>query len=173
MFNNIIFLGGIHGVGKGTFCSKVKELLDIEHLSASELLRWAEVNAEPRNKLVADIPSMQGRLILGLHQRVEPTRKYLLDGHFCLFDSKGKVELVPFDTFSKIDPILISVLTAEPEAIVRRLTERDGKAYDLQVIRQMQEEEITYGKWVAGKLNKPFLVMERDEQVLVDAINTI
>lgn len=150
MNRKIIFLGGIHGVGKGTLCSKVKEVLEIEHLSASELLRWAEVTADPKSKLVVDIPSMQDRLILGLNQRVEPSRKYLLDGHFCLFDSKGKVEHVPFATFSKIDPILISVLNAEPEAIVQRLTERDGKAYDLQLIRQMQEEEITYGKWVAG-----------------------
>ena len=173
MYGNIIFLGGIHGVGKGTLCFKVKELLDIEHLSASELLKWAELNADPKNKLVADIPSMQDRLILGLHQRVEPNRKYLLDGHFCLFDSKGKVEHVPFDTFSKIDPILISVLRAEPEAIVQRLTERDSKAYDLQLIRQMQEEEITYGKYVADQLKKPFLVMEEDEQILVDAINKI
>jgi adenylate kinase len=173
MFKNIIFIGGIHGVGKGTICSKVKEVLEIEHLSASELLKWNEVNEDPKNKLVADIPSMQDRLIMGLRERVEPNRKYLLDGHFCLFDGKGKVEHVPFDTFSKIDPILISVLTAEPEAIVRRLTERDSKAYDLQLIRQMQEEEITYGKWVAGKLNKPFLVMEGDEQVFIDAINEI
>lgn len=172
MFQNIIFLGGIHGAGKGTLCSKVKEVLDIEHLSASELLRWTEVNTDPKNKLVADIPSMQDRLILGLHQRVEPNRKYLLDGHFCLFDSQGKLEYVPFDTFSQIDPILISVLTAEPETIIQRLTERDGKAYDIQLIRQMQEEEITYGKWVAGKLNKPFLLMEGEEQVLIDAINT-
>lgn len=173
MFQNIIFLGGIHGVGKGTLCSKVKKVLEIEHLSASELLKWAEVNADSKNKLVADIPSMQDRLILGLHQRVEQNRKYLLDGHFCLFDSQGKVEHVPFDTFSKIDPILISVLIAEPEAIVQRLTERDRKAYDLQLIRQMQEEEITYGKWVADQLKKPFLVMEEDEQILVDAINKI
>lgn len=173
MFQNIIFLGGIHGAGKGRLCSKVKDVLDIEHLSASELLRWTEVNADPKNKLVADIPSMQDRLILGLHHRVEPNRKYLLDGHFCLFDGNGKVKHIPFETFSKIDPILISVLTAEQEAIVQRLTQRESKAYDLQLIRQMQEEEITYGKWVAGKLSKPFLVMEGEEQVLIDAINTI
>lgn len=170
MFNNIIFLGGIHGVGKGTLCSKLKNQLDIEHLTASELLKWTEVNEDPKNKLVADIPSMQDRLIQGLHQRIQSNRKYLLDGHFCLFDSLGKVEHVPFDTFSKIDPILISILTAEPEAIVQRLTARDGKPYGLKVIEQMQEEEVTYGKWVANQLNKPFLLIEEDIQPLVNAI---
>ena len=28
MYNNIIFIGGVHGVGKGTICQKIKEKLD-------------------------------------------------------------------------------------------------------------------------------------------------
>lgn len=173
MYGNIIFLGGIHGVGKGTLCFKIKKELEIEHLTASELLKWTEVNTDPKNKLVADIPSMQDRLIQGLELRVVPTRKYLLDGHFCLFDSQGNVEHVPFVTFSKINPILISVLTADPETIVKRLTERDGKSYSRQLISQMQEEEVTYGKWVADQLNISFLIIEGDDQKLINAINEL
>ncbi len=170
MFKNIFFLGGIHGVGKGTLCTSIKNQLEIEHLTASELLKWDEVNVDPKNKLVVDIPSMQNRLILGLHQRVKPDRKYLLDGHFCLFDSLGKVEHVPFSTFSKIDPVLISVLTAKPEIIVKRLSERDDKPYDLQIIHHMQEEEIAYAKSIANQLDVPFLLIDADSQVLVDLI---
>ena len=36
---NIIFIGGIHGVGKGTLCEKVCNDLNIRHLSASEVLK--------------------------------------------------------------------------------------------------------------------------------------
>lgn len=173
MYENIIFLGGIHGVGKGTLCLKIKKELEIEHLTASELLKWTEVNTDPKNKLVADIPSMQDRLIQGLELRVVPTRKYLLDGHFCLFDGLGNVEHIPFATFSKIDPILISILTEEPEIIVQRLTLRDNRPYDLPLIRQMQVEEITYGKWVADQLKKSFLLIKSDDQVLLNAINDL
>lgn len=173
MYGNIIFLGGIHGVGKGTLCSKIKKEVEIEHLTASELLKWIEVNTDPKNKLVADIPSMQDRLIAGLHQKVEPGRKFLLDGHFCLFDNVGNVEHVPFTTFSKINPVLISVLTEEPEIIVQRLSERDGRSYELKLIRQMQKEEITYGKWVANQLKISFLPLKADYQILVDAIKKI
>ncbi|MGX7835966.1 AAA family ATPase, partial [Campylobacter fetus subsp. venerealis] len=74
MFKNITFLGGIHGVGKGTLCSKIKKQLDIEHLTASELLNWKEVNEDPKNKLVADIPDMQDRLIHSLRLKVEQGR---------------------------------------------------------------------------------------------------
>lgn len=173
MFQNIIFIGGIHGVGKGTLCSKVREVFEIEYLSASELIKWAELNSDPKNKLVTDIPSMQDRLIQELHHRVEPNRKYILDGHFCLFDRYGNVDQVPFSTFFQIDPILITVVIAEPEAIVQRLNDRDSKFYDLQMIRHMQDEEISYGKSVSRRLNRPFLVVEGDEQVLVEVINNI
>lgn len=173
MNSKIIFIGGIHGVGKGALCSKIKNQLDIEHLTASELLKWTEINEDPKNKLVADIPDMQERLIHALKPRVEQGRKYLLDGHFCLFDSQGSVNRVPFATFSGINPILISVLVTDPEIIVQRLTARDGKPYELKVIQQMQEEEVTYGKWVADQLGKPFLLVEEDIQPLVNAITQL
>ena len=173
MVDNIIFLGGIHGVGKGTLCSKIKDQHDIEHLTASELLKWTEVNEDPKNKMVTDIQNMQDRLIHGLKLRVEEGRKYLLDGHFCLFDSQGSVNRVPFSTFSGINPIFISVLVTDPEIIVQRLTARDGKPYELKVIQQMQQEEVTYGKWVADQLCTPFLLVEKDIQPLVNAISQL
>ncbi|WP_339880564.1 ATP-binding protein [uncultured Algoriphagus sp.] len=173
MSSSIIFIGGIHGVGKGTLCSKIKDQLDVEHLIASELLKWTEVNKDPKNKLVADIQDMQDRLIHELKLRMEQGRKYLLDGHFCLFDSQGIVNRVPFATFSGINPVLVSVLITDPEIIVKRLTARDGKPYELKVIQQMQQEEVTYGKCVADQLGKPFLLVEKDVQPLVNAISQL
>ena len=46
MYNNIIFIGGVHGVGKGTICQKIKEKLDFTHLSASEVLKWDDFKNE-------------------------------------------------------------------------------------------------------------------------------
>lgn len=48
MYNNIIFIGGVHGVGKGTICQKIKEKLDFTHLSASEVLKWDDFKNEKR-----------------------------------------------------------------------------------------------------------------------------
>lgn len=39
MKNDIIFIGGIHGVGKGTLCKRIESELGIIHLSASEVLK--------------------------------------------------------------------------------------------------------------------------------------
>ena len=60
---NIIFIGGIHGVGKGTLCEKVCNELNLQHLSASEVLKWEEIS-EKENKLVNDFTLTQNRLIL-------------------------------------------------------------------------------------------------------------
>jgi len=40
MNKEIIFIGGIHGVGKGTLCKRIASDLNIIHLSASEVLKW-------------------------------------------------------------------------------------------------------------------------------------
>ena len=55
---NIIFIGGIHGVGKGTLCEKVCNDLNLQHLSASEVLKWEEIS-EKENKLVKDFSKFQ------------------------------------------------------------------------------------------------------------------
>jgi adenylate kinase len=55
MFKNIFFIGGIHGVGKSTICQQVCREMNIEYLSASELLKWGEINDDVKNKNVEDI----------------------------------------------------------------------------------------------------------------------
>lgn len=35
----LIFIAGVHGVGKGYLCSFAKEELEVNHISASELIK--------------------------------------------------------------------------------------------------------------------------------------
>ena len=71
MFNNIIFIGGIHGVGKSTICHLICSELNIEYLSASELLKWKDINEDAENKKVENIPFTQNRLITGIKETVQ------------------------------------------------------------------------------------------------------
>lgn len=171
MYKNIIFIGGIHGVGKGTVCAKIQKEFDIEHLSSSEVLKWSEVSPDLTNKLVKDISDTQDRLIRGLHSSIDPRKNYILDGHFCLFDSHGKVNQVPFDTFFKISPILISVITSDPEIIAQRLEKRDGRNYNVAKIKDMQDMEIEHAQFVADRLNISFIELRDDISVLTKKIN--
>ena len=44
LMKNIIFIGGIHGVGKGTICKEVVLNTDLIHLTASQILKWEVIS---------------------------------------------------------------------------------------------------------------------------------
>jgi adenylate kinase len=148
---NIVFIGGIHGSGKGTICKNICAKKKYIHLTASELLNWEDIS-EKTNKLVKNIDRTQERLLSGLSKAIEKDKLYLLDGHFCLFDKKGEISKVPETTFESIAPKLIAVLNEDVQLIKERLEKRDNKPYDFNVLKQMQEAEIAYSKEIAKKL---------------------
>lgn len=152
----IHFVGGIHGVGKGSICHQICEQTDLLHLMASKLLKWEEISTA-NNKKVANIQDTQDRLMAGLNNATKADKSYLLDGHFCLFNKNGIIERVPPNTFAKISPKSIVVVTAEDKLIKQRLENRDGKIYNLDILENMQNEEKAYAKETAILLNIPFI----------------
>ncbi|MEP4534137.1 MAG: ATP-binding protein [Cyclobacteriaceae bacterium] len=173
MYRNTIFIGGIHGVGKGAICSEIKKEIDLEHLSASDVLKWSEVSPDPTNKFVKDIPDTQQRLITGLQRLIHPTQMYILDGHFCLFDWNGKVNPVPVETFIQISPILLSVVVCDAAIVAERLHARDNKKYDTLIIEKMQKIELEHAQLVAGKLNVDLIEVESNPTELINKINSL
>lgn len=104
MKRKLIFIGGIHGVGKSTLCKKLISELKIPHYSASELITRAQKGLYTKNKTVKNVTKNQDVLLVALNEFVdEPC--ILLDGHFALFDAKQKVQQIPVETFASIEPI--------------------------------------------------------------------
>ncbi len=151
-FTNISFIGGIHGVGKSTICNAICVSVGYKHLSASEVLKWAEINSDKHNKKVSDISLTQNKLIFGLQQTILNTEKYLLDGHFCLLDSKNKITKIPFATFETINPQSLHLVVGDAIEIKNRLESRDGKSYDLRLLEGMQQMELDYAIEISNKL---------------------
>lgn len=158
---NIIFIGGIHGVGKSTICQQLSSKYSIGHLSASGLIKWA-VSQE---KKVDDIDANQDALIRGLESSVDYDKTYLLDGHYCLIDSESRIARIPELTFKKINPKLFVMTTADVEMIYQRLHQRDGAVYPYSIIEQMQREEKEYAKALAHALGKPLIMIDSDNLV--------
>lgn len=156
MFKNIFFVGGIHGVGKSTICIPLTEELQINYLSASEVLKWNEVSNQPSDKKVEDIDLTQDLLISGLQKRIVENESYLLDGHFCLFDAKGEIARIPENTFKKMKPAYVGVVKGNPEEVSNRLKSRDGKNYDKNQLEYMQIEEIKHAKYISELLQIPY-----------------
>lgn len=151
----IIFIGGIHGVGKGTLCGKLKERYTIPHFSSSDLLKWNEISSK-ENKLVENFQSTQERLINGIEKKISPKILTLLDGHFCLLNKLGIPEKIAIETFLQINPIAIAVVTENIKIVKKRLESRDSKLYSAETLSEMQSMEIDYGLKISKKLNIPF-----------------
>lgn len=151
---NVIFIGGIHGVGKSYLCRKFCKELGYEHLIASELIKGhaSDLEFEAKHKQARDIESNQDILVRKLQDILVPSKHYLLDGHFSLFDSKGNIQLIPISTFQAINPSVLIVLTNDPLAIKNKLKLRDNLDYDINTLKPMQSEEIEHSERVAKKL---------------------
>jgi adenylate kinase len=174
MFKNIAFVGGIHGVGKGTICTAVSRQLKVAHLTASEILSWKDNSKIPQNKRVHDVSSNQDRLVLGLERIVHENEVYILDGHYCLFNSLGAVTTVPLETFRQINPGLMVVITGAPEDIAERLMKRDGVAYSAEELDLIQTEEIRHAIFVSNTLKIPFYSVENtSEAALYNIMSTL
>lgn len=159
---NIVFIGGIHGVGKGTLCEKVCNDLNLRHLSASEVLKWEEIS-EKENKLVKDFTLTQKRLITNLQQIVNENERYVLDGHYCLLNKKNVPEKIEFDTFRTLSPFAFIIVFDDVQEIKRRLENRDNREYDFELLLKLQELEIEYSIELAEQLNKPHLAIKSEE----------
>lgn len=153
---NIIFIGGIHGVGKGTICKEIVSKTDLIHITASEMLKWNEIS-DRDNKLVKNISSTQERLVIGLKNLIEKDEKYLLDGHFCLLNSNEIPSRINEDTFDQINPKAIAIVIDDVQKITKRLEARDGKIYDVKVLNQLQQMEIEYANYLANKYSITYI----------------
>ncbi|MDG2432540.1 ATP-binding protein [Flavobacterium sp.] len=156
---NIIFIGGIHGVGKGTICKKITSNTTLSHVTASEMLKWNEIS-DSENKLVANIYTTQERLINGLNNLIKKDKQYLLDGHFCLLNSEGFPVRIDEGTFDKINPKAIAIVIDDIEKISKRLETRDDKIYDIKILSELQQMEIEYAKYLSKKYSVPYIEIQ-------------
>jgi adenylate kinase len=163
IMRQIIFAGGIHGVGKSTLCRDIASALSIGYLSASELLKWNDINDDIKNKKVLDIPDTQRRLLEGLQTNVDSGGRYILDGHFCLFNMEGLVIPVPITTFELIDPICLILVTGDVTDIQAALEKRDERAYDNIKLFELQEKEIFHAQEIATHLNISLFHFKKQE----------
>lgn len=149
----MILISGIHGVGKSYFCDIVKTKLGLHTYSASTLIAERKKSGFSSDKLIPDIDANQQYLLSAIQDLNNTDPLYLLDGHFCLLNAHGEVTRIPEETFTTLDPDAIVLLTEKPEVIADRRQQRDGITHSVDEIRQFQNEEISYAKKIAEKLD--------------------
>ena len=109
----MIFVSGVHGVGKDYFSKRMEKILGIKSYSASELIeKYGNLNFNS-NKRTTNINGNQHYLIQAIKSGNLP-REYILNGHFCLLNSNGEVEKVPINTFYQLNPSKIILAINNP-----------------------------------------------------------
>lgn len=154
MYNNLAFIGGIHGVGKSTICKTICNNLKINYLSASDVIKWNELNEDVKNKKVNNIPHTQYLLIDGLSKLIEKEKFYLLDGHYCLLNKDNVITKIPYETFKMINPNSLHLIINDNISEIKfRIEKRDKRSYDYNLLENMQNMEIDYAKELSAKLD--------------------
>ena len=75
----IIFVGGVHGVGKSTFASMIKSKnSQIDILSCSDIIKWEN----SAHKEVENVGETQNKLLRNLPFFIDQDINYIMDGHF-------------------------------------------------------------------------------------------
>ena len=91
----MIFVSGIHGVGKTYFCNMVKDELGIKNYSASQLIAGRRGKGFLVDKFVSDIDDNQAILLDAINELRQADEEFILDGHFCLSNEDGVIARIP------------------------------------------------------------------------------
>ncbi|MDW7798744.1 ATP-binding protein [Streptococcus canis] len=139
---NYTLLVGIHGVGKTTLLNNLKNDIQFTALSISDLIRQAGNKIQSNNKFTKNIVNNQElwKQELATYPFQED-EIVILDGHFTLLDSSGKIFELPYSTFEGLNVNKIILKTEDPSIIQNRLLKRDGNHWNKDLISSFQEKE--------------------------------
>jgi adenylate kinase len=152
----VIFLAGIHGVGKGYVGEPVAKRLGIHYAKASDLIRAEKGRATwTTEKHVAEIEDNQEALARSVLRLVESEFTILLDGHFVLRDTAGNPQKLPVSLFSKLPVAAAVLLHTDARTVATRLHERDGVMREEADIRNLAGAEAEHAASVCNELGIP------------------
>lgn len=158
----MIFLGGVHGVGKTTMCDGISEKFGLKVISASAIIRAECANSSLDSRTaVSNVGSNQGSLIRGVKRFVtDAPGNYLMDGHFALRTLAGEIEEIDANVFHSMGVNGLVCLVDDPEAIARRLVARDGEDHDVDAVAQLQAAELGAAESVSRTLGLRLTVVQ-------------
>lgn len=154
----MIFISGVHGVGKSYFCDMVKREVFINTYSASALIAEKKKSGFSSDKLIPDIDDNQQYLLDAVDELRSTEQNFILDGHFCLLNAEGAVTRIPPETFTTLKPEAIILLTEDPEVIASRRKDRDGRDVSFEGIKEFQDKEKEYAIEIAHDIGAQLFI---------------
>jgi len=150
----MIFLGGIHGVGKSSMCAEAAQRNGLTVFGASAIIRAErQVPSVDSRTAVRDVRGNQELLIQGVRKRVPQSSGYfVLDGHFALRTLDGAIERIDPAVFVALGIDHFICVRDDPQAIAARLLDRDGAIHKVGNIAGLQSDELDHAGCVSREL---------------------
>ncbi len=158
----ILFVGGVHGIGKSTCCQQVADRSGVFWFTASDLIKAESKSAIAEDsKRVLNPVENQELLICGIRKQIRAGHeRILLDGHFTLLKANGEVTAIELDVFRQLGLEGIVMFQDDPVSIFNRLRARDGQNLSIPRVKSHQDSEIEQGHLVASNLKIPIMVLD-------------
>lgn len=155
-----IFLGGVHGVGKSFLAHQVPASYGYFHTSASSLIKEERLQSNwGTDKRVEDAAGNQILLAESVKKKNNEGVRLLLDGHFILKGSEGSFIYLGVDVFLTLNLKAVILLEAASQVIAQRIVERDGRAEDIDWLKDFIEAERVQAQQVCDSLNIPLTIL--------------
>ena len=157
---SVIFLTGVHGVGKGFIGVPLAQSLGVSHFTASQLIREEKGQSTwGVDKKTSDLDDNQLALIRAVGQRRLTHTSILLDGHFVLRNAQGVLTPLATAVFKELHLTGVILLTEESSIIASRLAMRDKGTPDVYAISELAEAESAHAQAVCSELEIPLNVI--------------
>ncbi|MBM9614711.1 AAA family ATPase [Desulfobulbus rhabdoformis] len=156
----IVFVAGVHGVGKGYLCDRLTSMIDGEHVTASGLIKGRKELGVA--KAISGIDANQAILVEELAKFKTTSPFVLLDGHFCLYNQEYEVSSIAPRLFKELNVAYIVMITCAPSVILNRLINRDKNVSNLSTtqLEKLQNSEVEHSRLVAEEINVPITFLD-------------
>lgn len=156
---SMLFVGGIHGVGKSTICQRAFGPFGYQCETASSLI--STHGRRIRNdKRVQNVVDNQIALIEQLRLVRERYCRLLLDGHFTLVNGQRQIEPIEPKVFEAMNPDQLILIKGDPGEVTRRLAVRDGKKWTSSFLSRFQQAEEEHARYVSDKIGVPLRIFD-------------
>lgn len=171
----VIFLAGVHGVGKTYLGKPAAEALNLPYATASTLIR-AELGVANWNekKHVQDAGKNQKALISAVNKLLESEGRLILDGHFVLRGANGELNALSADVFKGLKIGGVILIEAPASVIAKRLEAR-GAPHSVESIEELASAELQQAHKVCQELEVPLVRLHApsEEEMRVTITNLL
>lgn len=171
----VIFLAGVHGVGKTFLGKPASSVLGLQYATASSLIK-AGLNDEENwleDKRTSDIDKNQEILISSVSKLSDSNNPLILDGHFVLKNEQGNLVALPSSVFQRLGVSSVILMEAPASVIAERLTARKAPQ-SLDDIEELASAERKNAESMCRELNIPlFNLLSPNQEQLLSTIQKI